>query len=186
MTLRCSSNERPNSPPLLSTRSLQLVYDDMTIAVPNDCVPPIKHRSKGRTLMALSMSADRRQFHLATVSGVASIVFASLNLGCSRKNATEMKNATDNKSEVGDEAESSSSKSPNGKRYDDPRVKEAHDVAGFTVVRLRTLDFAAEREQHMFNMIRISEYAWAGLLKDLEKAREETEHADLYCRKHGL
>jgi hypothetical protein len=54
------------------------------------------------------------------------------------------------------------------------------------VKRLRSVRLDAERERHIFNMIRISERAWAGLLEDVDAAQADIEGADEYCRKHGV
>lgn len=128
---------------------------------------------------------DRRQFQFATLSGFVSIVFASLNFGCNRETPTEMTKTPDNDSADKEKVAVSSPQAQGGKQYADPKVKKAHDDAGLLVARLRRLDFSAERERHLFNMIRISEYAWAGLLTDIKKASEEIEQAESYCRKHG-
>lgn len=96
-------------------------------------------------------------------------------------------------------------------RHDDPKVKAAHDAAGTLVRRLRKIgppaqhfqqsDTArkgdgasqgremkldAERERHLFNMIRVSEYAWAGLLDDLNAANAGIDRAEEFCKKHGV
>jgi hypothetical protein len=137
--------------------------------------------------MALNdTGVDRRQFQFATLSGFASIVFASLNFGCNRETPTEVTKTPDNDSaDKENAAVSISPEAQGGKQYADQTVKKAHDDAGLLVARLRRLDFGAERERHLFNMIRISEYAWAGLLTDIKKASEEIEQAESYCRKHG-
>ncbi len=128
---------------------------------------------------------DRRQFHFATLSGLVSMVFIGLNFGCNRETPTEMTRMLDNDSVDIERVVVLSSQEPGGKQFADVKVKKAHDDAGPLAARLRRLDFGAERERHMFNMIRISEYAWAGLHTDIKKATEEIEQAELYCRKHG-
>jgi hypothetical protein len=73
------------------------------------------------------------------------------------------------------------------------RVISAYLIAGcakFTIARaiarLRKLDYGPERERHLFNMIRISERAWAGILTDLEQADKEIEAARFFCSRNGV
>lgn len=62
-------------------------------------------------------------------------------------------------------------------RLSDPTIKKLHDEALQLVPRLRRLPRDKERERQLFNMIRIVEYAWAGLLKDQARAALEISQA---------
>jgi len=136
--------------------------------------------------MAFTTRVDRRQFQFASLSGLLSIVFTSLNLGCRRETATGTSHTPDNDSIATKNPLALTPQTQGGKRYDDPRVKKAHDDARLLVSRLRRLGFGAERERHIFKLIRISERAWAGLLHAIENAGEEIEQAESFCRRLGL
>jgi hypothetical protein len=66
-------------------------------------------------------------------------------------------------------------------RLADPALRELHDRALQLVPRLRKLTRDKERERHIFHMIRIVEYAWAGLLQDQSAAAADIEQAEQYC-----
>src|SRR5262245_13277748 len=119
--------------------------------------------------MKFNRQMSRRTFHELTLAGFASAVGTVLTSGCGGQTG---KATTSNRAQ------------PTKKYgvYDDQRVKQAHDTAGATVARLRKLPSSAERGRHLFNMIRTSEYAWAGRLTDLDRANREIDQADRYCR----
>jgi len=143
----------------------------------------------------------RRFVHESAIIGSAALLYVAPFSGCggpgpSNTQPEETKKTTEDRlppRETHEQNENPKHDTDADRRVrpsDDPRIKAAHDKAGALVGRLRKIGpkdrLDAERERHLFKMIRISEHTWAGILKDLDAANAEIERSEEYCRKHGV